>query len=101
MSFGGCATHFVNTKDAKDAHNYNDLKNLFGNYIDCQETGIIKECFHRYDSFNLLNLEYRSQLFYFLINQKGEVVKRKLDESVTEYHLIPPTELPASFKEFE
>jgi len=63
--------------------------------------GILKECFHRYESFNLLNLEYRTQLFYFLLNQNDEVVKRKLDESVTEYHIIPRTGLPGPFKEFE
>jgi hypothetical protein len=66
-----------------------------------QAMGILKECFHRYESFNLLDLEYKTRLFYFLINQNGEVVKRKLDVSVTEYHVIPRTGLPDSFKEFE
>jgi hypothetical protein len=99
--FGGCATRFVNTGDAKEALTYDDLKNLFGRDINCREKGIYKECFYHYESFNLFNLENRSQRFYFLINKNGEVKERKVDETFTEYHIIPPTKLPDAFKEFE
>jgi hypothetical protein len=104
LILGGCAAHFMDVKAAREVHTYDDLKRMFGENIDCRKidnSEDSKECFFRHGSFNLFNLEKRSQSFYFHINQNDQITDRKIDEVVTEYHIVPPTKLPDSFKEFE
>jgi hypothetical protein len=91
----------MNVEAAREVHTYDDLRGMFGDNIDCMEMVDIKECFFHYDAFNIFNLEKRSQKFYFRIDRNDKITERKIDEIVTEYHIIPSAELPGSFKEFE
>jgi hypothetical protein len=101
VTLGGCATHFMNVKDAREVHTYDDLKRMFGENINCRKIEYSRECFFHYDSFDLFSLENRSQSFYFHIDKNDQITDRKIDEVFTEYHIMPPTKLPDSFKEFE
>lgn len=96
---GCCATRFANIQEVQKAKTYHELIDLL-DYLDCYDVDLFKECLYSLNSFNVLTLERRDQIFRFTLNSRGQIIKKQLNEFSTSYHLLPPTELPDYVSEF-
>jgi len=100
MLTAGCEHHLIDIHDVQKARNYDELKYLIGD-IFCSKSENVMKCNYYYNSFNMFLLNSQSQVFKFVIDSCGDISEKYLNETHTQYHIFPQTELPNKFSEFK